>query len=71
MKSAFFLVFSLLTISPLISFLREVYFSYFICLIFLRGVFVVVVYFSRISKFTYVKYPVFVYISFFFPVVIS
>lgn len=50
MKSCFFLIFSLLIIMPLISFSLHVWFSYFICLLFLRGIFVILVYFSRLSK---------------------
>ena len=50
MKRMFFLVFALLIRVPLISFFIHVWFSYFICLLFLRGIFVILVYFSRLSK---------------------
>lgn len=51
LKRSLYLVLSLLCISPIISFFSYVWFSYFICLIFLSGVFVIVVYFSSIIKF--------------------
>nr|YP_001795394.1 NADH dehydrogenase subunit 6 [Toxocara malaysiensis]CAL80807.1 NADH dehydrogenase subunit 6 [Toxocara malaysiensis] len=50
MKSCFFLIFSLLMIMPLISFFLYVWFAYFICLLFLSGIFVILVYFSSLSK---------------------
>ena len=49
-KRCFFLIFSLLIIIPLISFFLHIWFSYFICLLFLRGIFVILVYFSSLSK---------------------
>lgn len=49
-KSCFFLIFSLLIVMPLISFFLHIWFSYFICLLFLRGIFVILVYFSSLSK---------------------
>nr|YP_004778175.1 NADH dehydrogenase subunit 6 [Baylisascaris schroederi]ADU78524.1 NADH dehydrogenase subunit 6 [Baylisascaris schroederi] len=57
MKSSFFLIFSLLMIMPLISFFLHVWFSYFICLLFLSGIFVILVYFSSLSKVNYVSTP--------------
>lgn len=50
-KRALFLVFSLIFFSPVLSFSNFVWFSYFVCLIFLSGVFVIIVYFSSISNF--------------------
>nr|YP_004927924.1 NADH dehydrogenase subunit 6 [Cucullanus robustus]ACV96760.1 NADH dehydrogenase subunit 6 [Cucullanus robustus] len=50
MKSSFFLILSMLTGMPLLSFLLQVWFSYFICLLFLSGIFVILVYFSSLSK---------------------
>lgn len=50
-KRAFFLVISLVFFAPVLSFINYIWFSYFVCLIFLRGVFVIVVYFSSISTF--------------------
>nr|YP_001905896.1 NADH dehydrogenase subunit 6 [Toxocara canis]ACF06383.1 NADH dehydrogenase subunit 6 [Toxocara canis]CAL69965.1 NADH dehydrogenase subunit 6 [Toxocara canis] len=50
MKSCFFLIFSLLMVMPLISFFLHVWFAYFICLLFLSGIFVILVYFSSLSK---------------------
>lgn len=49
-KSSFFLIFSLLSSIPLVSFSVHIWFSYFICLLFLRGVFVILVYFSSLSR---------------------
>nr|QCG69220.1 NADH dehydrogenase subunit 6 [Toxascaris leonina] len=57
MKSSFFLIFSLLMVMPLISFFLHVWFSYFICLLFLSGIFVILVYFSSLSKVNYVVTP--------------
>nr|NP_006941.1 NADH dehydrogenase subunit 6 [Ascaris suum]P24873.2 RecName: Full=NADH-ubiquinone oxidoreductase chain 6; AltName: Full=NADH dehydrogenase subunit 6 [Ascaris suum]APX55580.1 NADH dehydrogenase subunit 6 [Ascaris lumbricoides]APX55557.1 NADH dehydrogenase subunit 6 [Ascaris suum]APX55569.1 NADH dehydrogenase subunit 6 [Ascaris suum]WAS08344.1 NADH dehydrogenase subunit 6 [Ascaris lumbricoides]WAS08356.1 NADH dehydrogenase subunit 6 [Ascaris lumbricoides] len=57
MKSSFFLIFSLLMVMPLISFFLHVWFSYFICLLFLSGIFVILVYFSSLSKIGYVVTP--------------
>ena len=54
-KSRFFLIFSLLFSIPLISFRIHIWFSYFVCLLFLRGIFVILVYFSRLSKINVVK----------------
>nr|YP_009186368.1 NADH dehydrogenase subunit 6 [Strongyloides ratti]BAT21196.1 NADH dehydrogenase subunit 6 [Strongyloides ratti] len=53
MKSVFFLVISLVFLVVLISFGGYVWFSYFICMIFLSGVFVIIVYFSSLSNFFY------------------
>nr|YP_010878797.1 NADH dehydrogenase subunit 6 [Gnathostoma binucleatum]WHE41120.1 NADH dehydrogenase subunit 6 [Gnathostoma binucleatum] len=50
MKSSFFLVLSLLGIVPLISVSYSVWYSYFICLLFLSGIFVILVYFSSLSS---------------------
>lgn len=49
-KRSFFLIFSLLFCIPLISIRIHIWFSYFVCLLFLRGIFVILVYFSRLSK---------------------
>nr|ADU78512.1 NADH dehydrogenase subunit 6 [Baylisascaris ailuri] len=57
MKSSSFLIFSLLMAMPLISFFLHVWFSYFICLLFLSGIFVILVYFSSLSKINYVCTP--------------
>lgn len=53
MKCSFFLIFSLILITPLISFGSHIWFSYFICLLFLSGIFVILVYFSSISGISY------------------
>nr|YP_009445832.1 NADH dehydrogenase subunit 6 [Parascaris equorum]ATX68615.1 NADH dehydrogenase subunit 6 [Parascaris equorum] len=57
MKSSFFLIFTLLMVAPLISFLLHTWFSYFICLLFLSGIFVILVYFSSPSKIGYSETP--------------
>nr|YP_009391041.1 NADH dehydrogenase subunit 6 [Caenorhabditis wallacei]ARV88306.1 NADH dehydrogenase subunit 6 [Caenorhabditis wallacei] len=55
MKSSFFLIFSLLFSMPIISMSMHIWFSYFICLLFLSGIFVILVYFSSLSKINVVK----------------
>nr|YP_010271187.1 NADH dehydrogenase subunit 6 [Cylicocyclus elongatus]UKB87199.1 NADH dehydrogenase subunit 6 [Cylicocyclus elongatus] len=55
MKSSFFLILSMLMCMPMLSFSGYVWFSYFICLLFLSGVFVILVYFSSLSKINLVK----------------
>lgn len=54
-KRSFFLIFSLLFSIPVISMRIHIWFSYFICLLFLSGIFVILVYFSRLSKINVVK----------------
>lgn len=71
-KSRFFLIFSILTGIPFLSFIGQIWFSYFVCLIFLRGIFVILVYFSSLSKIKNLKTPFVFLISlmillFFFP----
>lgn len=48
-KRALFLVFSLLGLLPVISCNLYVWYSYYVCLLFLSGIFVIIVYFSRIG----------------------
>nr|YP_009110109.1 NADH dehydrogenase subunit 6 [Caenorhabditis tropicalis]AIW58294.1 NADH dehydrogenase subunit 6 [Caenorhabditis tropicalis] len=55
MQSSFFLIFSLLFSMPIISMSVHIWFSYFICLLFLSGIFVILVYFSSLSKINVVK----------------
>nr|CAD88790.1 NADH dehydrogenase subunit 6 [Necator americanus] len=50
MKSSFFLIFSMIMCMPMLSFSGYVWFSYFICLLFLSGIFVILVYFSSLSS---------------------
>nr|YP_009312574.1 NADH dehydrogenase subunit 6 [Contracaecum ogmorhini sensu lato Australia]YP_009312586.1 NADH dehydrogenase subunit 6 [Contracaecum ogmorhini sensu lato South Africa]YP_009312598.1 NADH dehydrogenase subunit 6 [Contracaecum ogmorhini sensu lato Pacific Canada]AOV63336.1 NADH dehydrogenase subunit 6 [Contracaecum ogmorhini sensu lato Australia]AOV63348.1 NADH dehydrogenase subunit 6 [Contracaecum ogmorhini sensu lato South Africa]AOV63360.1 NADH dehydrogenase subunit 6 [Contracaecum ogmorhin len=78
MKSCFFLIFSLIMAMPLISFFLHVWFSYFICLLFLSGIFVILVYFSSLSKVSFINTPlsllggvlsVFLFYPFFYGVV--
>lgn len=49
-KRSFFLIFSLLLSIPIISVSIHTWFSYFVCLLFLSGIFVILVYFSSLSK---------------------
>nr|YP_009161997.1 NADH dehydrogenase subunit 6 [Litoditis aff. marina PmII]AKS28847.1 NADH dehydrogenase subunit 6 [Litoditis aff. marina PmII] len=55
MKSSFFLIFSLLFSMPLMSMSMHIWFSYFVCLLFLSGIFVILVYFSSLSKINVTK----------------
>nr|AVV66506.1 NADH dehydrogenase subunit 6 [Cooperia oncophora] len=52
MKSSFFLILSMLLLMPCVSFGVNVWFSYFISLLFLSGIFVILVYFSSLSSFS-------------------
>nr|YP_009059434.1 NADH dehydrogenase subunit 6 [Philometroides sanguineus]AIN37101.1 NADH dehydrogenase subunit 6 [Philometroides sanguineus] len=56
MKSALSLVGSLLFLLPTISCSLHVWYSYYICLLFLSGIFVVIVYFSSLSSFSVYDY---------------
>ena len=49
-KSSFFLILSIIMCMPILSFSGYVWFSYFICLLFLSGIFVILVYFSSLSR---------------------
>lgn len=72
-KSCLFLVLSLLVLSPFISFGIQIWYSYFICIIFLRGIFVILVYFTRISKYNFYTFSLgfFIFIGLIlFPLVI-
>nr|UXK95542.1 NADH dehydrogenase subunit 6 [Macropostrongyloides baylisi] len=55
MKSSFFMILSMLMCMPLLSFSGYIWFSYFVCLLFLSGIFVILVYFSSLSKINLVK----------------
>ena len=55
MKSSFFLILRMLVCIPILSFSGYIWFSYFICLLFLSGIFVILVYFSSLSKINLVK----------------
>nr|YP_009162019.1 NADH dehydrogenase subunit 6 [Litoditis aff. marina PmIII]AKS28869.1 NADH dehydrogenase subunit 6 [Litoditis aff. marina PmIII] len=55
MKSSFFLIFSLLFSMPLMTMSMHIWFSYFVCLLFLSGIFVILVYFSSLSKINITK----------------
>nr|ACX85121.1 NADH dehydrogenase subunit 6 [Cooperia oncophora] len=52
MKSSFFLILSMLLLMPCMSFGVNIWFSYFISLLFLSGIFVILVYFSSLSSFS-------------------
>nr|YP_009353458.1 NADH dehydrogenase subunit 6 [Ancylostoma tubaeforme]AQX91012.1 NADH dehydrogenase subunit 6 [Ancylostoma tubaeforme] len=69
MKSSFFLILSMLMCMPMLSFSGYVWFSYFICLLFLSGIFVILVYFSSLSKINMVK-SYLVFISLFFSLLV-
>nr|UDL72539.1 NADH dehydrogenase subunit 6 [Oesophagostomoides longispicularis] len=64
MKSSFFMILSMLMCMPLLSFSGYVWFSYFVCLLFLSGIFVILVYFSSLSKINLVK-SYLIFLSFF------
>uniref|UniRef100_A0A912NE49 NADH dehydrogenase subunit 6 n=1 Tax=Haemonchus contortus TaxID=6289 RepID=A0A912NE49_HAECO len=55
MKSSFFLILTLLLSMPVLSFSGNVWFVYFVCLLFLSGIFVILVYFSSLSSVKYKK----------------
>nr|YP_009626837.1 NADH dehydrogenase subunit 6 [Cylicodontophorus bicoronatus] len=56
MKSSFFFILSMLMCMPMLPFSGYVWFSYFICLLFLSGVFVILVmFFPGLSKINLVK----------------
>nr|UXK95530.1 NADH dehydrogenase subunit 6 [Macropostrongyloides mawsonae] len=55
MKSSFFMILSMLMCMPMLSFSGYIWFSYFVCLLFLSGIFVILVYFSSLSKINLVK----------------
>lgn len=50
-KRSFFLIFSMLFCIPIMSFVNYVWYSYFVCMLFLSGIFVILVYFSGLSSF--------------------
>nr|YP_003097126.1 NADH dehydrogenase subunit 6 [Angiostrongylus costaricensis]ACT88796.1 NADH dehydrogenase subunit 6 [Angiostrongylus costaricensis] len=50
-KSSFFLIFSMLFSMPVMSFVGYVWYSYFVSMLFLSGIFVILVYFSSLSSF--------------------
>lgn len=63
-KSCLFLVLSLLRVSPFISFGGQTWFCYFICMIFLSGIFVILVYFTRLSKYNFFGFSLSILIFF-------
>ena len=54
-KSCLYLVLSLILLTPYLSIINEVWYSYFVCIIFLSGIFVILVYFTSISKYIFHK----------------
>lgn len=57
LKGRMYLVVSLIFISFILSFGLCVWYSYFVCLVFLSGVFIIMVYFSRLSNFNFFYIP--------------
>lgn len=55
LKSCFFLICSLIFLLPLLGLSSTLWFSFFVCIIFLRGVFVILVYFSGLSSYNFIK----------------
>nr|YP_009229280.1 NADH dehydrogenase subunit 6 [Allodiplogaster sudhausi]ALT06543.1 NADH dehydrogenase subunit 6 [Allodiplogaster sudhausi] len=55
MKSMLFLIFALMLSMGNMSFSMHIWYSYFVSLLFLSGIFVILVYFSSLSKFNYLK----------------
>nr|YP_008963967.1 NADH dehydrogenase subunit 6 [Hypodontus macropi]AGY95410.1 NADH dehydrogenase subunit 6 [Hypodontus macropi] len=55
MKSSFFMILSMLMCMPMLSFSGYIWFSYFVSMLFLSGIFVILVYFSSLSKISVVK----------------
>lgn len=69
-KSCLLLILSLIFISPVLSLGNQIWFRYYVCLIFLSGIFVILVYFSRLSKYNFFNHNLsfLVFIGFlFFP----
>lgn len=58
-KSCLSLVVSVLFLSFVFRLSQSLWFSYFVCMLFLRGIFVILVYFSSLSKFFYFEYSSF------------
>lgn len=52
-KRCLYLVLSLILLTPYLSLINEVWYSYFVCMVFLRGIFVILVYFTSISKYNF------------------
>jgi hypothetical protein len=65
LKSCLYLIFSLLFILLVINNFGKIWFSFFICLIFLRGIFVILIYFSGLSTFNFLFYKIGLVIFFF------
>lgn len=53
LSRALYLILSLIMISPLLSLINHQWFIYLILILFLRGIFVIIIYFSRLSTFRY------------------
>lgn len=61
-KSCLYLVLSLILISPVISLGIQIWYRYFVSLVFLRGIFVILVYFTRISSYNYYNFGFYILI---------
>ena len=55
-KSCLYLVLSLILATPYLSLVNETWFSYFVCIVFLRGIFVILVYFTSMSKYNFYNF---------------
>lgn len=64
MKRRFYLILSLLGLCPLLSVCGHVWYSYYVCMLFLSGVFVIIVYFSSLCFYVYSVLVVFVFVCF-------
>nr|YP_009176854.1 NADH dehydrogenase subunit 6 [Strongyloides venezuelensis]BAT21225.1 NADH dehydrogenase subunit 6 [Strongyloides venezuelensis] len=62
LKSCLLLVLSLLVVLPVISYSNYLWYSYFVCMLFLSGIFVVMVYFSSLCNYFFgvSKYGLFI-----------
>jgi hypothetical protein len=74
LSSALYLILSLIIISPLLRFINHQWFIYLMLILFLRGIFVIIIYFSRLRTFRY-KYTsglfiIIIIFCFFFPFII-
>jgi len=74
-KRSFFLITCLIVSSFFLSVGSYIWYSYFVCLLFLSGIFVIIVYFSSLSKITKVRkrflLPIFTIIFLSFPQILS
>nr|YP_010487906.1 NADH dehydrogenase subunit 6 [Strongyloides vituli]UWI71774.1 NADH dehydrogenase subunit 6 [Strongyloides vituli] len=55
LKSSLLLVLSMISMLPVLSFSMHTWYSYFVCMLFLSGIFVIMVYFSSLCNYLYVS----------------